>query len=167
MQPRVLSPAKAVRTLRKTPVLLAAALAGVTPAQFGSLRDGVDGWTIHEIVHHLRAYETALAERVQLLLTENDPVFPVVASLSPPAPDTMSAVPALLARLHADRAALLVTLEGLTDAQWERAGTHPQQGAATLLDVAINAGLHDVDHIEQILHCRPPAPDARLHDAAE
>jgi len=33
---------------------------------------------------------------------------------------------------------------------------HPSQGPATLLDVAVNAGLHDVDHLEQIIRCLAP-----------
>lgn len=41
-------------------------------------------------------------------------------------------------------------------ATWLRAGTHPAQGPATLLDVAINAGLHDVDHLEQLARCLEP-----------
>ncbi|MFN8538460.1 MAG: DinB family protein [Thermomicrobiales bacterium] len=56
--------------------------------------------------------------------------------------------------LRARRAALIARLAALDAAQWQRPGHHPQQGAATVLDVAINAGLHDVDHLEQIAHCR-------------
>ena len=61
---------------------------------------------------------------------------------------------AVRADLRARRAALLDRLAGLDAARWQRPGHHPQQGAATVLDVAINAGLHDIDHLEQIARCR-------------
>jgi hypothetical protein len=58
-----------------------------------------------------------------------------------------------IARLRGE---LIALLEPLTDEQWLLAGVHPSQGPATLLDVAINTGLHDVDHLEQIVHCLAP-----------
>jgi len=33
---------------------------------------------------------------------------------------------------------------------------HPEQGPGTLLDVAVNAGLHDLDHLEQLARCLEP-----------
>jgi hypothetical protein len=42
-------------------------------------------------------------------------------------------------------------LEGLSDEQWARQGNHQQQGEVTVLTLAVNTALHDVDHIGQIL----------------
>ena len=43
-----------------------------------------------------------------------------------------------------------IWLEGLDEAQLARPGIHPETGAMTILHLAINTVLHDVDHMEQI-----------------
>lgn len=112
MQPRILNPDKALRTLRKTTLLL----------------------------------DLATAERACHYASQ--------------------ALAGVRAELRADRAATLDRLAALDADQWARVGHHPQQGAGTLLDVAINAGLHDVDHLEQIARCRADAETKRGGDGA-
>ncbi|NJM07432.1 DinB family protein [Candidatus Gracilibacteria bacterium] len=60
---------------------------------------------------------------------------------------------AALATFIARRQQFIAVLEALSDEQWLLAGVHPEQGPATVLDVAVNSGLHDIDHIEQIIRC--------------
>ena len=159
MSPRILNPDKALRTLRKAPLLLDFALAGLDEAAARTLRDGPDGWSILFIVCHLRDYERIVAARVAALLATDDPLL-VTADNETLARDGAYADQSLAeARevLRLDREDLIARLASLGDAHWQRAGHHPQQGAATLLEVAINAGLHDVDHLEQIARCRAAA----------
>jgi hypothetical protein len=63
---------------------------------------------------------------------------------------------AVVANLRARREGLITLLDSLTSEQWRRPGLHPQQGPATVLDVAINIGLHDIDHLEQLVRCVAP-----------
>jgi hypothetical protein len=151
----LVSPMKALRTLRKTPAILDAILRGVTQEQATSLRDGPDGWSVLFIACHLRDLEEIFTKRATDILDHDNPTFAVTSNEELIRRNNYAAqdLRAALDEYHARRKRFIALLEALDDRQWRRSGTHPEQGAATLLDVAVNAGLHDVDHIEQILHC--------------
>jgi uncharacterized damage-inducible protein DinB len=152
---QLVNDAKALRTLRKNPTILKAVLAGVTPEQARTLRDGSDGWSIHYIVCHLRDVEELFTQRVRDLLAQPNPTFAITSNEdlirqnNYDGQDYETALNDYLER----RQTFISLLEALADEQWLLAGTHPQQGPATLLDVAVNTGLHDIDHIEQIVRC--------------
>lgn len=156
MQPQILNPDKALRTLRKTTLLLDHALAGLDEGAGRTLRDGPDGWSILFVVCHLRDYEQIVARRVALILSEDDPELPAIdnSAMVHEGDYAHQSLMAVREALRADRAALLDRLAALDADQWARIGHHPQQGMGTLRDVAINTGLHDVDHLEQIARCR-------------
>nr|WP_255604442.1 DinB family protein [Oscillochloris sp. ZM17-4] len=155
---QLVNPAKALRTLRKGPAILEALLAGVTQEQAMSLSDGGDGWSVLYIVCHMRDVEAIFAQRARDLLDHPSPTFQVTPNEELIARGNYVAqdLRAALASYKAQRAAFIAMLEPLSDGQWLLAGTHPEQGPATLLDVAINSGLHDVDHQEQIIRCLAP-----------
>lgn len=156
MTPRILNPDKALRTLRKTPALLDLALAGLDEAAARALRDGPDGWSVLFIACHLRDYERVVAARVAAILAEDDPTLPTLDNdaLARDGDYAHQSLAAVRADLRAARAALIARLAALDADQWQRPGHHPQQGAGTLLDIAINTALHDFDHLEQIARCR-------------
>lgn len=155
---QLVNPAKALRTMRKGPPILEALLAGVTQAQAIELRDGEDGWNVLFIICHMRDVETIFAKRARDLLDAPNPIFQVVPNevLIEQGNYDAQNLRAVLAEYTAQRLAFIELLEPLADEQWLLAGTHPSQGPATLLDVAINCGLHDVDHQEQIVRCLAP-----------
>jgi hypothetical protein len=155
---RILNPFKALRTLRKTTALLDGTLAGVTQAQAASLRDGDEGWSVLFIACHLRDYESFLRERVELMLAEEQPMFRNFDQLALVETNAYAEqkLDAVLADLAERRASLIECLEQLDDARWLREGYNPEQGPGSVLDVAINAGLHDLDHLEQITRCLAP-----------
>ena len=155
---RLINPGKALRTLRKTPALLEALLQEVTQEQAEALHDG--DWNVIYVVCHMRDFEAVAAQRVRDLLAGPNPTFALVSNdeliqgNSYAAADLRQALTTYIDH----RRVLIALLEPLTDEQWLLAGLHPMQGPATLLDVAINAGLHDVDHLEQIVRCLAPLP---------
>lgn len=152
---RLINPAKALRTLRKTPVILAHLLSGLTQAQAEARRDGAEGWNLLYIVCHLRDMEAQYMGRIQDLLAAPNPIFRTVSNPELIERNQYAAqhFHAALAEYQSRRAQTLALLETLTDEQWLLSGTHPEQGPATLLDVAVNCGLHDIDHMEQIVRC--------------
>jgi hypothetical protein len=153
---RLINPSKALRTLRKTPTLLAALLQDVTQAQAVTLFDG--DWNVVFMACHMRDIEAIAAQRVRDLLAGPNPTFAVVSNDELIQGNNYAAADLHQALMEYTqrRRALIALLEPLTDEQWLLAGIHPTQGPATLLDVAINAGLHDVDHLEQIARCLIP-----------
>jgi hypothetical protein len=158
---RLLSPMKALRTLRKTPALLDALLHDVTQEEAATLRDGPDGWSVLFIACHLRDFEAIYRARIELMLTEEQPTFELTDNDELARRNAYAAqdLRAVLAETRAGRRSLLARLEQLSDEQWLRVGLHPEQGPTTVLDAAINAGLHDVDHAEQILRCLASTAD--------
>ena len=160
---RLVNPAKALRTLRKTPSILAALLQGVTQEEAVALRDGDDGWNVVFIVCHLRDVEAIFAQRVRDLLAGPQPTFAVVSNeeLMRRSDYTAADLRQTLAEYAQRHREFIALLEPLNDEQWLLDGVHPAQGPATLLDVAINSGLHDVDHLEQIVSCLKPAAQGK------
>ncbi len=152
---QLLSPAKALRTLRKTPTILKAILGNTTQEQTRAIRDGQDGWSILEIMCHLHDIEILFMGRVRDLLNTPNPTFAVVSNEELMERGNYQArdLHATLAAYTTLRQEFIGILESINDEQWSLAGLHPSQGPATLLDVAVNTGLHDVDHIEQIARC--------------
>lgn len=153
---RVLSPFKALRTLRKTHVLLSALLRGVTQVQAVAATDGPNGWSVLYIVCHLRDYETFFSERVGMMLDQNNPSFTLPGTNDELVVNNTYArqdLRLVLADYIRLRQMFITRLEGLTDDQWRRPGQDPRQGATTVLELAVNVGLHDVDHLEQIARC--------------
>jgi hypothetical protein len=155
---QLVNPSKALRTMRKGPAIYEALLAGVTQDQAARLRDGDDGWSVLEVMCHMRDIELIFTQRARDLLERQSPIFQVTLNEELIARGDYAAqdLRAVLAEYKSLRAAFVALLEPLTDDQWLLAGTHPSQGPATLLDVAINTGLHDVDHQEQIIRCLVP-----------
>jgi hypothetical protein len=152
---RLLNPDKALRTLRKTPFLLETLLRGMSPQDAARLRDGADGWSIVYILCHMRDEEDIFAQRVRDLLAKPRPTFGYALNDELAVKNRYDAAdyPAVLDDFMARRRAFIALLETVTDDQWLLEGEHPLQGPATLLDVALNVGLHDVDHMEQIARC--------------
>jgi hypothetical protein len=158
MLKRVINQAKALRTLRKTTALLERTLADVTQEEATSLTDGPDGWSVLFIACHLLDYEKAWRERVEQLIAEDDPIFSSFDhhALIEQHNYAGQQLRSVADELKALRAGLIARLETLDDDQWLRSGSHPEQGPGTLLEIAVNAGLHDVDHLEQLTRTLEP-----------
>lgn len=151
----ILNSFKALRTLRKTPLLLQHALRDMNQQAAIARTDGPDGWSVLFIVCHLRDYEVAFRQRVDDMIAFDCPTLAPwnQLALAETHHYCEQKFDVVLAELQQMRRASLAVLEYLDEAQWQRAGVNPEQGEGTVLDVAINAGLHDIDHIDQILRC--------------
>ncbi len=149
----ILTPEKALRTLRKNPLILDAVLRDVTQELALTATDGSDGWSVLEVMCHLLDFEEIFYTRAWRILNEHKPHFPAVNQLE-------------LVQLHdyqrqdlrdqferyVDlRRQLIDLIENCTEDQWARQGVYADSTVVTLLELAINIGLHDVNHIEQIV----------------
>lgn len=115
-------------------------------------RDSGLGWTVAEVLCHLRDFESVFLERARLIVGSDFPDLPF------PDPDQLAldhnykeeqAWPAF-EDWQRRRRGHLDYLESLADDVWERAGNHPTRGRFTLQQqLALNAW-HDANHLEQI-----------------
>lgn len=110
-----------------------------------------EGWTARQVVHHLADSEATAYVRLRRLIAEDDPFIqgydePEYARrLHYDRPIASS-----LAVLRGVRASSLSLLESLTQAEWDRRGTHAESGAYSVdrwLEIYAN---HSHDHAEQI-----------------
>ncbi|MCU0514511.1 MAG: DinB family protein [Anaerolineae bacterium] len=138
--------------LDKTLASLGHVLRPVTPAQATTYRDGGDGWTVLEVLCHLRDYDVIFQQRVELILAQANPALPAYdhEALARERAYNAQHLATVLADLQQHRRGFIALFEGLTEEQWARAGTHPERGRFTVMDGLIQAATHDCDHIEQI-----------------
>ncbi len=144
---------KALRTLRQTPIILKSILQNVSQAQARKAIDGEDGWTVVEIVCHLRDMEAVFFARAQRMVEADYPHLPSIDQLELVVKndyahqDLKKTLTAFLQK----RQAFIEWLETLNDEQWKRRGIHAEYGEYSVVELAINNAVHDVNHIEQIL----------------
>lgn len=129
------------------------ALAGLTPAQL-TAHPLPGKWSAAEIVQHLADSEMNSAIRIRKLMTEDAPVIQgydqdfYATRLFYNERDLAPA----LALFQAARATSVQILERMTDADWQRAGTHSESGAYTAEDWLRIYAAHAHGHAAQI--CR-------------
>lgn len=123
------------------------------PDDATTYRDGGQGWTVLEVMCHLRDFEGLFMERATLTVQQDNPELPF------PDPD-------LLAQMHTynkqqltevytawrgRRQELIAFFQARDEADWERPAQHPKRGPFTLTDQLFLCALHDSIHIEQML----------------
>ena len=148
-------PARFQRSLVRTPVILQGLLRDVDNEQARSATDGPDGWSVLQIVCHLRDFEGFFRGRAELALTQANPKLPaydhehIAIERDYQSQDLQNA----LATFIEERKRFLRLMQSLDDAQWARMGLHPELGWISVLDMAMQVTLHDIDHTEQITRC--------------
>jgi hypothetical protein len=149
----ILSVEKALRSLRKTPVILSAILRDVDQERAASATDGPNGWSALFVVCHLRDYEDVYIERARLMLTTDNPHFQNIDHLALTVTNRYAEqnLRDVFDAFVEKRRTFVRLLEGLDEDQWARIGTSATVGECTVLELAINVALHDINHIEQIV----------------
>ncbi len=141
-----------IGTMRLTCRILDNILAEVTEAQAHDLRDGPDGWSIIEIVCHLRDFDGIFRSRAQMMLREDYPRLPAFdhEAMAVERSYQQEELAAALQKLKESRAVFIAFFESLDVTGWDRSGVHPERDSFTMTDAVIQVGLHDLDHLEQI-----------------
>lgn len=139
--------------LHRTVKIVGHLLATTPNADLSSYRDGGDGWTVLEVVCHLRDWELIFLERARLILESDRPDLPN------PDPDQAAIdggymeqnIQKAYESWAKNRIDFLIYLEKVPDESWERLGMHPRRGELSLHQVLFLAVWHDTLHIEQII----------------
>lgn len=139
-----------VRRYREGPEILAAAAAGATDAALDRVpADG--GWTARQIVHHTADSEMTSAIRLRRLIAEDEPDLGAydealfARRLHYDRPITAS-----LAAVRAARESTAEILDRLSEADWRRAGHHPEHASYTVEDWLRIYAAHCHEHADQI-----------------
>jgi len=144
-----------IRLMGDTVAILGHILAGVDRATATTLRDpndGAKGWTVTEVVCHLRDFDGFFHDRVQRMLAATYPALPRYdhEALAVERRYNDQDVHQVYADLAASRRRFIETFRSLDEAQWQRTGVHPERGRFTLYDALLQVGAHDALHLEQI-----------------
>jgi uncharacterized damage-inducible protein DinB len=141
--------------MRNTHDTLLHVLATVSQETATSLRDAHDGdqgWTVLEVLCHLRDFDNIFRRRAQQMCAQDQPTLPFYdhEQLAAEGNYNHQRLTAVKAEFSHSRRQTIVFFEQLDGAQWQRAGIHPERGPFTMLDAALQVGMHDMTHIEQI-----------------
>ena len=153
MQPMSTIRGRMLDQLRKAIVTTEIIIQSTSQKDATTYRDGGDGWTVVEVICHLRDFDKVFVDRAQLTLNEEFPDLPF------PSPDGLAAdlkyneqdLSTAFDDWKAVREEYVAILESVSsDEDWERAGNHPTRGHTTLNDQLFIATWHDVNHLAQI-----------------
>ncbi|MBM7845742.1 DinB family protein [Herpetosiphon giganteus] len=127
-------------------------LARVSQQQATTLRDGADGWTVLEVVCHLRDYDQIFQERATSIIEQDNPLFQSYSpdELARERNYNSSDLHAVYAELCVSRTRYVEFFQSLNPDQWQRQGTHAKLGAFSLADALMQVTGHDLIHLEQI-----------------
>jgi hypothetical protein len=144
---------RAHRSMRKTPVIINAFLRDVTQEWAQTARDGEDGWTVLEIMCHVRDFENINYERARSMVETDLPHWPRVDHLALVGSNAYAQqnLSAVLSNYIEIRQEFVNWLVGLPDEAWGRKGVHADLGEINLAESVINTVLHDLNHIEQLV----------------
>lgn len=147
-------------------------LKNTTQEQATTLRDGPEGWTILEVVCHLRDADIIFRQRAEMMLAEDNPELPAFdhASLVTEKAYNDGELAYAYDEFQASREQTRALFSSITPEQRERPGQHPHKPGFTLTHAVMQVGHHDINHIEQItriLEQEEPGsgalPSERLH----
>lgn len=137
--------------LRSVPDLIEAALQGLSDDDLRR-RPSPDEWSLLEVCCHLRDYAEEEGNRIRRLVEEDEPALETYDQEEWARERNYRGDDPARVRtaLRAFWGGLAYQLEGLSDAQWERGGTHPERGAVTVRSRAEREVEHARAHLEQL-----------------
>ncbi len=141
-----------ISSMRLTCEILGHILRNVTADDARALRDGPDGWSIIEIVCHLRDFDEIFHRRARMMLELEHPQLPAYdhEALAIERNYQNESLDDAYGALMASRTRFLAFFEALTPAQWKRGGSHPERDSFSMTDALMQVSAHDLDHLEQI-----------------
>ena len=141
-------------SFRATPAILRGLLHACTDEQARAARGGDEGWSVIEVICHLRDAEERAHQRTRQMRDHANPLIEgydqeeLARAGSYAAAELRPALDGFLAA----RAAHLADLAALTAEQWQRPGTHSEIGPITIASHAAHLASHDAVHCAQIAH---------------
>ena len=141
--------------LEKSGQILDLVLSGVTQEEAQTIRDGAEGWSVLEIMCHLRDYQDIFATRIRRMLEEDNPMFELYDEAARMAmvvenDYAKQNLRSVVADFRSTRRELINRLSSLRDDQWNRVGSFAEDDEVDIAMPVAHTMLHDGDHTEQI-----------------
>jgi DinB superfamily len=138
--------------LSAAPEVLEALLDGCTQEQASAARGGDEGWSLVEVMCHLRDAEERALERMRLMRDNDNPVITAYDQEIWASERNYAAanLREALAAFNGFRAQHIAELARLSPQQWERPGQHEEQGGITISSHTLHIVSHDAIHAAQI-----------------
>lgn len=142
-----------IQTITELPTKLREALSGLDEAQIHTPYRP-EGWTVHQLVHHIADSHMNAYIRFKLAITEDQPTIkPYKEALWAELEDTrQTPVEVSLTLLEALHQRWSNLLKSMTEAEFAREYMHPEQGKTSRLDAVLGLyAWHSTHHLEHIL----------------
>src|SRR5258706_9553914 len=144
-----------IRDIAEMPAKLREAVAGLAPQHLDiPYREG--GWTIRQIVHHIPDSHLNSYSRFKLALTEDHPTIkPYDEALWAEMPEARTApIDVSLDLADALHRRLVLMLNAMTDADFERSLHHPENGTLKLKSLLAGDRWQLPHHVAQVIATR-------------
>jgi hypothetical protein len=147
--------AEHIQTLRQLPERLRAAVSGLDEVQLGSPYRP-DGWTVHELVHHVADSHANSYIRFKFALTEDWPTIKPYdeAAWARLADTRLLPIEVSLTMLEGMHTRWVALLESLADEDFERGYVHPALGLQSLAEALALYAWHSHHHTAHITRLR-------------
>lgn len=142
-----MSPKEVLAALESNPKAIQAELEGLTPDQF-LIAPAHSEWTMHQLLWHVMMAQELLSERVDLMLTQDNPNLASKAVWAQKDQQGMSTGDVLEHYLDL-RTQLIDRLKILPTDDWWRSGWHDEFGKQTVLAQATYFARHEMSHMPQ------------------
>jgi hypothetical protein len=146
-----LDPFQALAYLRQTPNLVSELLNELSDLAISS-RPEDGGWSVKNVLSHLRDAQMLLNFRIKLILTEDNPVLEskAVFEWAKGENERLSTGRDIFQAYIASRQETLSSLEGIPLKDWWRTGQHDEFGTVTICQQASYFSMHEITHLPQL-----------------
>lgn len=127
--------------------------ASVSHQDATTYRDSGDGWTVLEVLCHMRDFDRIFYQRAVMMRDQQLPKLPAYdhEKMAIDRHYNEQEISGVMDEFVASREQFRTFFKELTPTQWERGGYHPErEGVFTMTDALMQVTLHDVVHLEQI-----------------
>lgn len=140
-----------LQAYRATPDVLRGLLLGRTTTQLAT-RGGDEGWTVVEVICHLRDAEERALRRTRAMRDQDHPIIEGYnqEQLARDGNYASAKLEEALAAFFGFRQAHVHELEALIPEQWDRAGQHTEVGPISIRNQIQHMTAHDAIHLAQI-----------------
>jgi uncharacterized damage-inducible protein DinB len=137
---------------RATPETLQTLLRYYSTERTTTASAGEEGWSVVEVICHLRDSEEASLTRTRLMRDQNNPKLTArdPAKLAIESNYASTPLDSALSAFLKFRDEHIRELTALSPEQWERTGEHPSAGQITISGLIAHLVAHDAIHLAQI-----------------